>query len=58
MTYPLALVQTDVNGTAKLNVSAFRELESTEFRRQEVAVHGVEVLEEIRIHGAAEDRSN
>lgn len=52
--YPLAFIQADINGTAELNVSAFRELESAEFRRQEVAVHGVEVFEQVGIDGASE----
>lgn len=50
--YPLAFIQADINGTAELDVSALRELESAEFRRQEVAVHGVEVFEQVRIDGA------
>lgn len=50
--YPWTLVQADVNGASELNIGAFRELEGSEFRRQEIAVHGVEVFEQVRIDGA------
>lgn len=49
---PWTLVQADVNGAAELDVGAFRKLEGPEFRRQEVAIHGVEIFEQVRIDGA------
>lgn len=50
--YPWTFIQADVNGTAELNVGAFRELEGSEFRRQEIAIHGVEIFEQVRIDRA------
>jgi len=50
-TYPRTFIQTDVNSTAELNVGTFGELEGSEFRRQEITVHSVEIFEQIRIDG-------
>jgi len=50
--YPWTLIQADVNGATELNVGTFREFEGPEFRRQEVAVHGIEIFEQVRIDGA------
>lgn len=52
-TYPWTFIQADVNGAAELNIGALRELEGSEFRRQEIAVHGVEIFEQVRIDGAS-----
>lgn len=54
----MALVQADVNSATELDVSAFWKLESAEFRRQKVTVHSVEILEQIRIHGATGGTNN
>lgn len=48
----LAFIQTDVDRAAELDVGRVGELERAEFRHQEVAVFGVEVLEQIRINRA------
>jgi len=49
-TYPGASVQTDVDGAAEQDEVAFRELEGAETGRDEIAVHCVEVLEQVRVH--------
>lgn len=56
--YPWTLIQADVNGAAKLNIGALRELEGSEFCRQEVAVHGVEIFEQVGIDGAPARKLN
>lgn len=50
--YPWALIQADINGAAELDIGAFWELEGSEFRRQEVTVHGIEIFEQVRVDGA------
>lgn len=50
-----AFVQTDIHSGAKLYVRGVRELEGLELGAQYVAIDGVEVLKQIRIHSAAKD---
>lgn len=49
-TYPLAFVYANVHCALELYVCAVWKFESSKFSRQEVAVHCVEVFEQIRIH--------
>lgn len=49
-TNPSALVQTDVNSAFELHVRGLWELECPEFRGQEIAVHRIEVFEQVRIY--------
>lgn len=57
ITNPSALVQTDVNGAFELHVGRLRELERPEFRSQEIAVHRVEVFEQIRVDRTAGNKN-
>lgn len=49
--YPWTFIQADIDGPAKLDVSTFRKFESSKFRRQEIAIHGIKVFEQVRIDG-------
>lgn len=49
----LAAVHANIHGTAELHERRLGKLEGTELGRQQIAVDGVEVLEEVRVHGAA-----
>lgn len=51
--YPLAFFHADVNRASELDVGAFREFKSAELGAKKVSVYGIEVLEEVRIHGAS-----
>ena len=48
--YPGTSVETDVDGAAEQDEVAFRELEGAETGRDEIAVHCVEVFEQVRVH--------
>lgn len=50
------LVQTDIHSGTKLYVRGVRKLEGFELGAQYVAIDGVEVLKQIRIHSAAKGR--
>lgn len=50
VTHASAFVQTNVDGAFELHVRGLGKLERPEFGCQKVAVHRVEVLEQIRVH--------